>query len=327
MPKVSIIIPVYRAELYLSKCVDSIISQTFLDWELLLVEDGSPDRSGEICDEYARRDSRIRVFHKPNGGVSSARNLGLKNATGEWITFVDADDWISQQTLETCSSYFSTYDVIRFSMKIVNDERDESKNRYRKLKYNTEKGEIIDKVLSRSSLLCVCGGVYKSELFQRTNIQFDTTLIMAEDWLVLLKLLAGSKSIVDLPEVFYFYNQLNEVSCSNNPTVRKIENCLQAMGQICKIKGIEGCGYEKSITTGWCVIWKAMIRGLIINEQTSNNFITRINMMRERYYFPKLNNILSSHISLIHKFFLAMSLIRPTQIIIYLLLKKISYER
>lgn len=327
MPKVSIIIPVYRAELYLSKCVDSIISQTFLDWELLLVEDGSPDRSGEICDEYARRDSRIRVFHKPNGGVSSARNLGLKNAIGEWITFIDADDWISQQTLETCSSYFTTYDVIRFSLKIVNDEYDESKNRYCKLECCSEKGEIIGKVLSRSSLLGVCGGIFKSDLFRSANIQFDTTLIMAEDWLVLLNLLAGAKSVIDLPEIFYFYNQLNEVSCSNNPTIGKIENCLQAMDQICRIKGIVGCGYEKSITTGRCVIWKAMIRGLIINEQTSNDFIMRINMMRERYYFPKLNNILSSNISLIHKTFLAMSLIRPTQIIIYLLLKKISYER
>ena len=75
MPKISIIVPVYRAELFLSKCVDSIIRQSFKDWELLLVEDGSPDRSGEICDEYASKDSRIQVIHTENGGVSSARNM------------------------------------------------------------------------------------------------------------------------------------------------------------------------------------------------------------------------------------------------------------
>lgn len=327
MPKVSIIVPVYKVEKYLPHCVGSILSQTYIDWELLLIDDGSPDGSGRLCDEYASEDSRIRVFHKENGGVSSARNFGLENATGEWITFVDADDWISPRTLETCSSYFSKYDVVRFSMKIVYDEYDEINNRFFKLIYSTDKDEIIGKVLSRSSLMCVCGGVYKSELFRRTNIYFDTTLIMAEDWLVLLKLLAGYKSIIDLPDVFYFYNQLNEVSCSNNPTIEKIENCLQALKHICRIEGIEGGGYEKSITTGRCVIWKAMIRGLIYNEQTSNGFITKINIMKEKYYYPRLKSILSAHISFIHKFILSMSLIKPTQIIIYLGLRIVNHVR
>lgn len=77
MPKVSIIVPVYNVEAYLHRCIDSILAQTFTDWELLLIDDGSPDRSGEICDEYALKDKRIRVFHKKNGGVSSARNFGL----------------------------------------------------------------------------------------------------------------------------------------------------------------------------------------------------------------------------------------------------------
>ena len=93
MPKVSVIVPVYKAEKYLHRCVDSILSQTFTDWELLLIDDGSPDRSGEICDEYAKKDTRIRVFHKENGGVSSARNMGLDIAKGKWIVFVDSDDW------------------------------------------------------------------------------------------------------------------------------------------------------------------------------------------------------------------------------------------
>ena len=83
MPKISIIVPVYKAEKYLNRCVDSILAQTFTDWELLLIDDGSPDRSGEICDEYAKKDSRIRVIHKENGGVSSARQRGLDESIGE----------------------------------------------------------------------------------------------------------------------------------------------------------------------------------------------------------------------------------------------------
>lgn len=95
LPKISIIVPVYNADKYLRRCVDSILAQTFTDFELLLIDDGSNDCSGVICDEYAVNDSRVRVFHKPNGGVSSARNVGLDNARGEWITFCDADDFVS----------------------------------------------------------------------------------------------------------------------------------------------------------------------------------------------------------------------------------------
>lgn len=97
---VSVIVPVYKAEKWLHRCVDSILAQTMEDFELLLIDDGSPDRSGEICDEYAVKDSRVRVFYKENGGVSSARNLGLDNAQGEWISFVAADDWVEVDYLE-----------------------------------------------------------------------------------------------------------------------------------------------------------------------------------------------------------------------------------
>ena len=101
MPKISVIVPVYNVEKYLHRCVDSILAQTFTDFELLLINDGSKDSSGVICDEYAAKDSRVLVFHKENGGVSSARNMGLDNAKGEWISFVDSDDWVEKEYLET----------------------------------------------------------------------------------------------------------------------------------------------------------------------------------------------------------------------------------
>lgn len=96
---ISIIVPIYNVEKYLRKCIDSILSQTYSDFEVLLIDDGSKDQSGEICDEYAARDSRVRVFHKENGGVSSARNLGIEQAKGEWITFIDSDDWVDADYL------------------------------------------------------------------------------------------------------------------------------------------------------------------------------------------------------------------------------------
>ena len=104
MPLISVIVPVYKVEPYLSRCIDSILTQTFTDFELLLVDDGSPDNCGRICDEYAEKDKRIQVIHKVNGGLSSARNAGidwaLKNSHSQWLTFIDSDDWIHPQYLE-----------------------------------------------------------------------------------------------------------------------------------------------------------------------------------------------------------------------------------
>lgn len=97
-PLISIIVPVYNAEKYLNRCVDSITAQTFTDWECLLIDDGSTDKSPAICDEYTKRDSRIRVFHSKNGGVSAARNKGIRNAMGKWISFIDSDDYIMRKT-------------------------------------------------------------------------------------------------------------------------------------------------------------------------------------------------------------------------------------
>ena len=101
MPAISVIVPVYQAEALLPQCVESVLAQTFSDWELLLIDDGSRDGSPTLCDGYAARDPRIRVFHKPNGGVSTARNLGLEQATGPYIAFLDADDAFEPTALET----------------------------------------------------------------------------------------------------------------------------------------------------------------------------------------------------------------------------------
>lgn len=110
-PKISVIVPVYNVEKYLRRCIDSILEQTFTDFEVLLIDDGSTDTSGNICDEYAEKDERVRVFHKKNGGVSSARNIGLDNARGEWICFADSDDYVGKNWLKKFSNNFA-FDIV-----------------------------------------------------------------------------------------------------------------------------------------------------------------------------------------------------------------------
>ena len=101
---ISVIVPVYKSEAFLGKCVESLLAQSFQDFELLLVDDGSPDDSGAMCDAYAAKDSRVRVIHKPNGGVSSARNAGLDAARGDYVVFVDSDDYVDPSYLEGASA-------------------------------------------------------------------------------------------------------------------------------------------------------------------------------------------------------------------------------
>lgn len=112
MPKVSIIVPIFNAEMFLNTCIDSVLSQTFSDFELLLIDDGSIDSSGMICDEYLAKDSRVRVFHKANAGVSSARNIGLDNAQGKYVIFIDADDyWLENSALEQLVQTAEKFDL------------------------------------------------------------------------------------------------------------------------------------------------------------------------------------------------------------------------
>ena len=103
-PEISVIVPVYKVEKYLQQCIDSILVQTFTDFELLLIDDGSPDRCGEICEEYAQKDERIRVFHQENAGLSCARNTGLMNSSGKYVTYIDSDDYVKPAQLKPAFS-------------------------------------------------------------------------------------------------------------------------------------------------------------------------------------------------------------------------------
>lgn len=163
-PIISVIVPAYNAEKYLRRCIDSILAQTFTDFELLLIDDGSTDKSGEICDEYADKDARIRVFHKPNGGVSSARNVGLDNALGEYICFCDADDWVDTHWLQGfIEAYPNDLIVQGFCYKNPNQKN------WEKCKINNECKKVLDaldylhRVKNMGYLWCRC---FKSSIIK-----------------------------------------------------------------------------------------------------------------------------------------------------------------
>ncbi len=124
MSKISIVVPVYKVEGFLPKCVDSLLAQTHKDIEVILVDDGSPDNCGKLCDEYAQKDSRVKVIHKANGGVSAARNSGYELATGEWVIFCDSDDWMEADACEKMIAYGekNSLDVVIGDVRIIEEE-------------------------------------------------------------------------------------------------------------------------------------------------------------------------------------------------------------
>lgn len=154
-PFLSVIIPVYNVEKYLTECVESVLGQTYRDYEIILVDDGSTDSGGAMCDDYARKDHRIRVIHQPNGGLSAARNTGLKAASGKYVYFLDSDDYIEDCTLEHLASLAEqeAADVVFFDGYVFFDEceEDSSVSRYiRKKRYLPEKGREMLLQLLRS---------------------------------------------------------------------------------------------------------------------------------------------------------------------------------
>lgn len=211
-PVISVIVPVYKAEKYLHRCVDSILSQTFTDFELILIDDGSPDNCGSICDEYSRKDKRITVIHKENGGVTSARATGVKNAKGEYITFVDADDHIFKETLDTLLKGMSTnIDIV-----IGSYATDGIHKSPIKCDQVMELSEYIPKNIVKSGLhQGPCGKLYRKILFDDKIFDISRTIVYGEDTIMNLRLaLKATGNIRITTEEIYFYRD-NISSCCN----------------------------------------------------------------------------------------------------------------
>lgn len=246
-PKLSIIVPVYNVEKYLARCIDSILNQSFTDFELLLIDDGSTDGSGSICDAYVEKDARIRVFHKENGGVSSARNVGLDNAIGKWICFGDSDDAFPSDALLTLMSEvdaevsmvmggyeeidgkgnvaYSIPDRVRLRL----DASDSLRQMFSP-KYYKYQGYVWNKLFLRSIIM-------------KYHLQFDERIKFNEDRLFTLQYICvmnGSMSYITTPVYCYYQNPnsaMASLSYSFNPDFLtdmiafcEMRKCLNTVG-------------------------------------------------------------------------------------------------
>lgn len=204
---ISVIVPVYNAERSLHRCVDSILAQTYTDFELLLIDDGSTDGSGVICDEYTAQDSRIRVFHKPHGGASSARNMGLDYAKGKWIVFADADDYAYPCWLDNYNfNEVQDVDLIQQGAKsdktIWMDDEPSAKCGFDY--YGDVQGYLYE-IVSKKMVGYLWMKAFRSQIIHDYHLRFDTLLTLQEDGVFALNYLLHCTRIRSVNKQGYFY--------------------------------------------------------------------------------------------------------------------------
>lgn len=211
-PLISVIIPVYNTAKYLHKCVDSVLSQTYTNLEIILVNDGSTDNSGKICDEYAQKDKRIKVIHKRNGGLSSARNAGIKMATGQFLSFIDSDDWVDKKFIEILYNLICKY---KTEISCVGYYEVDNKGEHIKqiLSGNEDETVVINiKALEMGfSSLCffACNKLFDKRLFRQINFPEGQ---LYEDITAISSIFLKTKDIAITNVPLYYYNKMNTAS-------------------------------------------------------------------------------------------------------------------
>ncbi len=219
-PHISIIIPVYNAEHQIGRCIKSILSQTYIDWEMILINDGSTDGTAEILDKYALTDNRIRIIHKANGGVSSARNAGIDSATGDYLTFVDADDHISPDYLEKMANA-SPADIVICGFKNSGSQP------FVPREINTDStsdpkviAELVNIPYYLDTPWCK---LFKLDIINRFGLRFNENMKLSEDTLFSYQYIAKCKTIRTVADSLYFYDGLWGGENKYNLNIQELE--------------------------------------------------------------------------------------------------------
>lgn len=206
MDKVSIIVPVYGVERFLPQCIESLINQTYEDLEIILVDDGSKDNSGKICEEYAKTDNRIKVHHKTNGGLTSARNYGIEHASGEWIMHVDGDDWIEPNTIERLVEKAEKKNAEVVFCNFSFDYPDKGSILPHFYDWNKNGREGLVEYIS-TTWTCLCGSIQKKRLYDEHRLRSPEGINYCEDFHLIVRLCFFAGKMANVSKPLYHYRQ------------------------------------------------------------------------------------------------------------------------
>ena len=329
---VSIIVPVYNvSEKYIKKCIESLIYQTMKEIEIIIVDDGSTDNSGELCDMYAKKDNRIKVIHKKNGGASSARNIGLKIITGKWLMFLDADDWVDDNTLDYAVNYSDNNDA---DILAWNHYYETSRGRVKRdeiypsplIRCNSNFDDIkmleLDTIapeynkrinnISVGAVRGVWAKLYKTELIKKNKILFNENLVISEDAFFNLCCFQKANKVIMINQYFNHY-RLDQSSA-----MRRYHN------NICDVNrnildSFYSCLYKKGYKESFDLCYMRMVCACIvrsfnckfIHRENKNNFKNNIDeirlMLNERLYKIALNHPITNFFTFNEKVILWMA--------------------
>ena len=299
----SIIIPIYNSEATLSRCINSILSQYNHNFELILINDGSTDASADICDKYAQSNSCIRVFHKENGGVSSARNIGLDNAKGEWIIFIDADDYIEQNYLPSNLGYS---DLIIYNWTATNKMDNKETIPPQHINKSDTKS-FLEEHLWKTIFRSPWGKIYKNEIIKENKIKFNENYKVGEDTLFVLQYLFFCQNMRVLSTSTYkytiyenneykykqdidislsylkdFWQHYKRLKCNNKKLLRLIYNFYYSITYNIKDKTI----YNKWINDSYVIL---LLHELYYKEGIKNQF-TYLKLLIKSLLYKTFNN-------------------------------------
>lgn len=265
MPKISVIVPIYKTEAYLRRCVDSILAQTFTDFELILVDDGSPDKCYAICEDYKAKDSRVIVVHKKNGGVSSARNAGLDAVRGEFVTFVDSDDYVKpaylRELLESGADFVcQNGDILKEDGTIAYKRPIET--------FHTQNlsAEDVYRMVYDDSLGYTWGKALRSDIIRKNHIQFRENMKFMEDTLFMTEYALKCNSVAAEDISNYCYIRYRDGRALTSMDKEDLLHCSRmATREICKVLSEAGCSdtdtlYHYRVDPSYQVYFNSKIR-------------------------------------------------------------------
>lgn len=288
--KISILVPVYKVEAYLPRCIESVLSQDFTNYELILVDDGSPDKSGKICEEYASRYPQIiKVIHKKNGGLPSARLAGLQQASGKYIMFLDSDDYLLPNALTVLHNKIEEgYDIVKGINRRVYADDNYTIERYRIFNEEVIGNEnYLSKVINADIAPYLWGGLYRKNLIQEDDFKPILSFSVGEDWLLNITIARRVNKMVCIDQ---------EVCCYfiNNNSIMQSKVCSYEYGERMRtlVESLT-CNYGDNIKF-WVTINR--IKGIIYNffipelHFNSKNYSTLLNYLKDEKISSYINN-------------------------------------
>lgn len=306
---VSVIVPVYNAEKYLDRCLLSIVNQTYNCLQIILVDDSSTDRSGQMCDEWAKKDKRIKVLHKENGGAGYARNTGLEYIAGDFVCFVDSDDYLDVTTIEKCISKMEldhSDTAVFSSQNVYNDGKVEVESVDTRKTYFDEKAvkeELFPSLftLSMGYGVGVWGKIFSADIIKRYNLRFlSEREIYSEDALFLLTYFSKCKSASAVAEHLYNYCE-NESSISRVYDKEKDEKLDIWLDKALEIAADENLSHKMiaHIQSRYQDCAMVGFKQVVLSDMS---FSSKIKLLKEKYNNEKLKSTLNKEIVSLHGF-------------------------